>query len=63
MTTEILIEKVGAELGTLDVPVELAIAATVKIMQNVNGRRQQKYNLTKPRVNLFLSPRRHAFAE
>jgi hypothetical protein len=33
MTTETLIDKVREELGTLDVPVEQAIAATVKIMQ------------------------------
>lgn len=37
MTTEILIEKVREELGSLDVPVEQAIAATIKIMQSVKA--------------------------
>lgn len=37
MTTEILIEKIREELGSLDVPVEQAIAATVKILQNTNA--------------------------
>lgn len=37
MTTETLIEKVRKELGTLDVPVEQAIAATIKIMQSVKA--------------------------